>query len=226
MPLCLPHQCSQKNYSWTQSASRNDWVHTYPPDTVRASSAEKEEKALLRIMIRITENNGDDPEVSISTGRNYWTSYVRILSQNMGNIFRGFFLFRGLWFAPHFSYTLMRFLCLSALETVLNTAISMWFLAYSYPRAFHVEMWAPKTEQLFTSIRQETLSKQLKCGRWESKPRRKGHGWQHKLTSTGGQPTGSRISLRSSTELVQSYSATQNYSLSLHQHRAWRYLSV
>lgn len=91
-----------------------------------------------------------------------------------------------------------------------------WFLAYSYPRASHVEIQAPKTEQLFTSIRQETLSKQLKWGRWGSKPRRKGHGWQHKLTSTTGQPTGSSISLRSSTELVQSYSATQNYNLSLH----------
>lgn len=58
------------------------------------------------------------------------------------------------------------------------------FFAYSYLRAFHVEIWAPKAEKLFTSIKQETFSKQRKCGRWGSKPRGKRHGGstsQHQL---------------------------------------------
>lgn len=92
----------------------------------------------------------------------------------------------------------------------------LWFFAYSYLRALHVKLWAPKAEKLFTCTKQETLSKQQKCGRWGSKPRGKRHGWQHKSTSTRGQPTGSSNSLRPSTELVLSKSATENYNLSLH----------
>lgn len=99
----------------------------------------------------------------------------------------------------------------------------LWFFAYSYLRAFYVEIKTPKTEKLFTSIKQETLQA---TEMWGSKPRGKRHGWQHKSTSTRGQPTGSSNSLRSSAELVQSKSATQNYNLLIdcQQHRGWRTL--
>lgn len=47
-------------------------------------------------------------------------------------------------------------------------------------------------------------------------PEEKHTGGHTKSTSTTGQPAGSHNTLRSSTEPVQSKSATQNYSLSLH----------
>lgn len=65
-PLWLPHQCLCKNYSWTQSVSRNDRVHIYPPAKIRASWAEKEEKTVLRIMVSVAQNN------DTSTVRNCW----------------------------------------------------------------------------------------------------------------------------------------------------------